>query len=206
MEGLPARLHYALPEDQALTAVAKPYWFDATGQSRTVTGPSTALPGHEIVTVDFTGIGQVPRPPYPAPDDTTAPVTTLTVSPGANGAGWHRDDVTVSLAALDDLAGVKEIQVRVEDAAGATAGVASIHPGDAVTLPPFTTEGEYVVTWSAVDTLGNTEAEQSLTLRIDHTAPAVSGLPEEPCVLWPPNGRLVRIADVTGSDDRCRCR
>ena len=74
MAGLPARLHYALPQEQALTAVAKPYWFDASGEFRTDVGPSTVLPGHELVTVDFTGIGQVPRPPYPAPVDTTAPV------------------------------------------------------------------------------------------------------------------------------------
>ena len=39
LEGLPARLHYALPEDQSLTAVAQPYWFQATGQTRTVGAP-----------------------------------------------------------------------------------------------------------------------------------------------------------------------
>ena len=48
--GLPARLHYALPQDQALTAVAKPYWFDAAGEFRTDVGPSHGAagprPGH----------------------------------------------------------------------------------------------------------------------------------------------------------------
>ena len=43
MEGRPARLYYAFPEDQALTAVAEPYWFDATGQTRTV-GPELVEP------------------------------------------------------------------------------------------------------------------------------------------------------------------
>ncbi len=105
MAGLPARLHYALPQQQALTAVAKPYWFDASGEFRTDVGPSTVLPGHELVTVDFTGIGQVPRPPYPPPADTTAPVTTVAVTPKASAAGWHNGDVTVSLSATDDEVG-----------------------------------------------------------------------------------------------------
>ena len=31
LEGKPAKLYYAFPAEQALTAVAKPYWFDAAG-------------------------------------------------------------------------------------------------------------------------------------------------------------------------------
>ena len=31
LEGRPAKLYYAFPAEQALTAVAKPYWFDAAG-------------------------------------------------------------------------------------------------------------------------------------------------------------------------------
>ena len=130
------------PQDQALTAVAKPYWFDASGEFRTDVGPSTVLPGHELVTIDFTGIGQVPRPPYPAPVDTTAPVTTATVTPAATAAGWHSGDVTVSLAATDEVAGVKEIHVRVVDPSGTRRSVAAIHPGDQATLPALTAEGE----------------------------------------------------------------
>jgi hypothetical protein len=206
LAGRPARLHYALPTSQALTAVAKPYWFDASGQTRTVTGPSTVLPGHDLVPVDFTGIGQVPRPPYPAPPDTTAPVTTATTTPEPTAAGWHRSDVTVDLTASDDVAGVedagvKEIHARIQDPSGASR-VASIHPGEHATLAPLTGGGEYVVTYFAVDTLGNAEEPRPLTVRIDRTAPTVSGLPVEDCVVWPPNQRLVQIADVTGSDDR----
>jgi mannose/cellobiose epimerase-like protein (N-acyl-D-glucosamine 2-epimerase family) len=200
MAGLPARLHYAFPQEQALTTVAKPYWFDATGELRTDAGPSAVLPGHELVTVDFTGIGQVPLPPGPTPEDTAPPVTTATVTPTPTVAGWNNGDTTVTLAAVDDVVGVKEIHVRIDDLSGATPTVASIHPGGEVTLPAFTGEGDYDITFFAVDRLGKAEPAQVLTVRIDRTAPTVAGLPEQPCVLWPPNGRLVPIADVTGAD------
>jgi hypothetical protein len=192
LEGRPARLYYALPREQALSAVAKPYWFDATGESRTDTGPLTSLPGHDLVCVDFTGIGQVPRPPYPAPADTTAPVTTATLSPPANRAGWHRADVTVTLTATDDLVGVKELHVRVGN-------TASIRPGSETTVT-ITDEGVHDVTFFAVDALGNTEAAQTVRVRLDRTAPTLSGLPPEPCRIWPPNNRYVEIADVRAAD------
>jgi hypothetical protein len=57
LEGRPAKLYYAFPAEQALTAVAKPYWFDAAGETRTVTRDVTTLPGHKVVEVEFTGIG-----------------------------------------------------------------------------------------------------------------------------------------------------
>ena len=86
LEGRPARLYYAFPEDQALTAVAKPYWFDAAGgvadRSPTSWPP---CPGGALVEVEL----HRPRtpylpPPFPAPDDTTAPTTAATVSPAAS--------------------------------------------------------------------------------------------------------------------------
>ena len=57
LEGKPAKLYYAFPAEQALTAVAKPYWFDAAAETRTVTRDVTTLPGHKVVEVEFTGIG-----------------------------------------------------------------------------------------------------------------------------------------------------
>ncbi len=35
---------------------------------------------------------------------------------------------------------------------------------------------------------------------VDTTAPAISGMPAAGCVLWPPNGKMVQVADVTASD------
>jgi hypothetical protein len=53
-----------------------------------------------------------------------------------------------------------------------------------------------------VDALGNTEQARTLdVLRIDRTAPVVSGMPVQPCVIWPPNGRFVHVADVAAADE-----
>jgi mannose/cellobiose epimerase-like protein (N-acyl-D-glucosamine 2-epimerase family) len=200
LEDRPARLFYAFPESQALTAVAKPYWFDASGESRTVVRDIETLPGHKLVDVRFSGIDAVPAPPYPAPDDTVAPTTNATVTPDATAAEWHNGDVTISLSADDDLVGVKEIHARIEERGGALPGAAFIGPGEELALPTLHAEGAYDITYFAVDRLGNRETAQTLIVRIDRTDPAITGLPPAPCVIWPPNQKMVHAADVEGSD------
>ena len=202
LEGRPASLYYAFPEDEALTAVAKPYWFDAAQEARVVRGDLASLPGRKVVEVAFSGLNDVPPPPYPAPDDTTAPTSVASVVPGASAAGWHLGDVAVALSAADDTGGVgvKEIHAQVVEHDGAIAATALIDPGEEVVLPALSAEGAYDVTYFAVDRLGNREAPRTLTVRIDRTAPDVTGLPVQPCVIWPPNGRLVRVADIAGAD------
>jgi hypothetical protein len=200
LEGKPTKLYYAFPSDQALTAVAKPYWFDASGEFREVTGDLSSLPGHQVVEVSFTGIGEVPAEPFPPPSDTTAPVTAATVTPAPNAAGWNRDEVSVSFQAADDVVGVKEIHVRVEDDIATTPRVAYIDPGDTFTLPAFTADGDYDITYFSVDALGNSEDPKTLEVRVDRTAPSLTGLPTAPCVIWPPNERMIHVADVEGSD------
>ena len=199
LERRPARLYYALPADRALDAVATPYWFPATGQQRTVRGRLPALPGHRLVEVDFTGLDDVVRPPYPPPEDGTPPVTVASISPAANDAGWHRDEARISLAATDDEAGVKEIHVRVQERTGRVPDTAVIVPGEEY-QPRLAADGDYLVTYFAVDALGNAEAPHLLRIRVDTTAPALSGLPSPPCLVWPPNRRMVTVADVAGTD------
>lgn len=200
LEGLPARLHYAFPTDQALTAEAEPYWFDAAGERRAVRAELAALPGHRLVEVDFTGIGDIEAPPYPPPADTTAPITRAVMSPEPTPSGWHRGDVTVTLSSTDTGVGVKEIRYVVEDLSGDTAPVAVIEPGASATVPPLTGEGTRRVTYWAVDRLGNAEDAQVLEVRIDRTSPTHAGLPDQPCTIWPPNGGMVEIARVSGAD------
>ena len=200
LEGLPARLFYAFPQDEALSAVAEPYWFEATGQSRTVAGDLAVLPGHRLVEVWFSGLDAVPAPLFPAPDDSVAPQTVATVTPAASVAGWHRGDVAVSLSASDAVSGVQAIHYSITERNGALPAAAFIAPGEDVVLPLLQSEGEYDVEYHAVDRLGNAEQPQSLSIRIDLTAPDVSGLPRDPCVIWPPNGRMVKIAHVVASD------
>ncbi|MET0526585.1 MAG: AGE family epimerase/isomerase [Nocardioides sp.] len=199
LEDQPARLYYAFPADQALDLVAKPYWFDAAGESRTVTRDVTTLPGHRVVEVEFSGIGAAAREPYPAPEDTAPPTTSAAVSPDADANGWHHQQVTVDLTATDDVVGVKEIHVQRVDRAGLTRDTAVIEPGDHATVT-LDAEGDHEIRYFAVDLLGNREPARSLRVRLDRTVPVVSGLPSEPCVIWPPDKRMVTIADVEAID------
>ena len=199
MEGRPAELHYALPEDLALTAEAEPYWFDSTTEHRVVGGAVDLLPGHRHVTVELSGLDEVPDPIYPPPADDVAPVTSATLEPAANHAGWHRGPVTLMLQATDDVAGVREVRAQVRDLTEASPAEAWISPGEELTLS-FTEEGDYAVTYAAVDRNGNTEPARTLHVRVDLTAPSVSGLPRVPCRIWPPNERMVLVADVAGAD------
>ncbi len=204
LEGRPARLYFAFPEDQALIAEAEPYWFDAAQESRVVTGVLTTMPGRRLVEVEFSGLDAVLPPPFPAPDDSTAPTTVAAVLPAATPAGWHNGDVTVSLSAADDAdgAGIQEIRARVTERGTAPyCAMAVIDPGEELVLPALSAEGVYDITYFAIDRLGNQEPPQALTVRIDLTSPVLSGLPAQPCVIWPPNEKLVRVADVVAADE-----
>ena len=122
------------------------------------------------------------------------------MSPEPNAAGWNREDVTVALSATDAGVGVQEIHVLVEDQGGTTPPSALIEPGDTVVLPAMSAEGVHRVTYWAVDRLGNTEQPRVLEVRIDRTSPTLTGLPSQPCTLWPPDRRMVQVAQVTGAD------
>ena len=52
-----------------------------------------------------------------------------------------------------------------------------------------------------MDRVGNVEAGRTVRVRVDLTAPGISGMPAQPCRLWPPDGRMVPVADVVGTDD-----
>jgi probable HAF family extracellular repeat protein len=128
--------------------------------------------------------------------DTFPPITTAVQSPPPNASGWNKANVTVSLTSTDNSggSGVKQIQITLS---GAQTGSQLINgTGASVTV---TAEGLTTVTWYAVDVAGNVEAPKSLPIRIDRTAPAVTGLPMPGCVIWPPDKRLVQFT-VSGSD------
>jgi hypothetical protein len=61
-------------------------------------------------------------------------------------------------------------------------------------------EGDLDVSWFAVDLVGNRELLQSMRVGVDETAPTVTGLPPTGCEIWPPNGKLVVVAEVVGED------
>ena len=200
MEGLAAELHYALPEATALTAEAEPYWFDATTEHRVVGAPVAGLPGHRHVTVELSGLDTVPDPLFPPPDDPVPPITSGTLSPAANDVGWNASPVVLTLTGRDAVAGVREVRAQVQPMTGGAPDEAWIAPGGELTIP-FAEQGDYVVTFGSVDRLGNTESAQTIRVRVDVTPPTVSGLPAQSCQIWPPNKRMVQVAEVEGEDD-----
>ncbi|MEO2049817.1 MAG: hypothetical protein ABGX16_24930 [Pirellulales bacterium] len=98
--------------------------------------------------------------------ETTPPTTTATLTQNANAAGWNNTDVDLILSATDEPggSGVSLIEYSIDG------GPSIIEPGDNVTLR-FTDEGIHTVTYHAVDTAFNAEAEKSLQVKIDKTAP-----------------------------------
>jgi hypothetical protein len=160
----------------------------------TATGGRAVLRGESSVA---TIVDDDASSPPPLPSDTVAPVTTATTSPAPNAAGWHRQNVTVALAATDAGSGVKEIAYRLT---GAQSGQQTV-PGATATVP-VTAEGVTTIAYAARDNAGNVEAEHTLTVRIDKTAPTVS-CAAGPRTLWPPDHRLLPITvAVKVSDGR----
>jgi hypothetical protein len=105
--------------------------------------------------------------------DDVAPTTTADVTPAPNAAGWNKapGTVTVSLEADDSgstpNAGVDHISYTLDG-------------GSAVVVPAASTSftvsgaGTHTVGYFAVDNAGNTEAAQTLTVKIDPDAPVTT--------------------------------
>ncbi|MCA9064391.1 MAG: hypothetical protein KDA96_15075, partial [Planctomycetaceae bacterium] len=104
-----------------------------------------------------------------APADAVAPVTTATPSIAANAAGWNSTDVDVLLSAADNVGGSGFAYLRYSVDGGPVQ----------TTLDPtptigFSSEGIHTLTFQAVDFAQNAEALQTLTVRIDRTAPVAA--------------------------------
>jgi hypothetical protein len=61
-------------------------------------------------------------------------------------------------------------------------------------------DGEHVVTFRSTDAAGNVEEPESVTFKIDGTAPEVT-CSASPGVLWPPGHRLIRVDVAVAVDD-----
>jgi hypothetical protein len=130
-----------------------------------------------------------------APDITT-PTTTASASPPANLNGWNNANVTVTLAADDNAngSGIRQISYSTTGAQ-VTSGIVA---GDSASFI-LTAEGETKITYFSIDRAGNAEAPKSFAVRIDKTAPTITGLPAQ-CSVWPPNHKFVQVAVVAASD------
>jgi len=103
------------------------------------------------------------------PTDTTPPQTTAYAE-----SGWIRGSATVTLNAEDgDGSGVKEI---IYSASGAQA-IAETAVSGATYVVVIDTEGVTTVEFASRDMAGNLEEKQHITVRIDRTAPLLTGTP-----------------------------
>jgi hypothetical protein len=98
--------------------------------------------------------------------DTTAPVTTSSVSGTQHASGWYTSNALVTLSATDDISGVKATYYRWNG--GNRIGY---NPNTGVNVPA---EGTTVITFWSEDKAGNVESTQTLTVRVDKLGPAVA--------------------------------
>jgi peptidoglycan/xylan/chitin deacetylase (PgdA/CDA1 family) len=98
----------------------------------------------------------------PSPGDTTPPVTTAK----GMGSSWRNDAATVVFTATDDASGVAATVFRVDGG--------EWHIGDQVLVKApkdHSNDGEHAVEFYSVDNALNTEAPQTVTVKIDTRPP-----------------------------------
>jgi hypothetical protein len=106
-------------------------------------------------------------------NDVTAPTSTATLSPLANGPGWNKADVLVTLNATDNTggSGVKNITYS---ASGAQTISSTTVTGSSTSFT-INTEGTTTVTFHATDNANNVESPaKTQVVKLDKTAPVTS--------------------------------
>lgn len=129
--------------------------------------------------------------------DTIPPTTTAVRAPQAGSGGWNTGDVTVALEAVDNPggSGVRDVAFTLS---GAQSDAARVDGDRAQAV--ITREGATTLEYFATDNAGNQEVAQRQIVQIDRSGPAIDGMPADGCVIWPPNHKLVTLAQVIASD------
>ncbi|MEQ9408902.1 MAG: CARDB domain-containing protein, partial [Fuerstiella sp.] len=144
--------------------------FDTTGRTGLRLIQVIADPGN-LITEFNEGDNLITRNLTVTAADAVAPTTVATASVAANAAGWNNTNVDVVLSATDNTGGSGVAYLRYS----VDGGPLQQTFGDTQTIA-FSAEGIHNIAWQAVDFAQNTESLQTLTVRIDKTAPvAVHG-------------------------------
>ena len=101
--------------------------------------------------------------------DSTAPESTIALSPDANANGWRNADVTATITAVDADSGVERIDHALTFDGQTGNGFVN---GDVATRS-ITGEGTNSLAYFATDRAGNVEASKMATVLIDKTAPGI---------------------------------
>jgi len=132
-----------------------------------------------VAATDQAGNGRCSVLPHDVVIDNTAPVTTDNAPAGA-----QNHDVTVTLAATDNLTSVASTEYSLDN--GATWS-----PGTSVTILASSGDGTKTIRYRSTDGAGNVEVAKTAQITIDTTAPA--GNPNDP-------GNVLRgTVDLTAS-------
>jgi hypothetical protein len=99
--------------------------------------------------------------------DRTPPVTTAGLTPVVGAAGWYKSPVTVTLTAADALSGFDRSYYRL-----GTDGAFSVY--DPAMRPAVSAQGASTIQYFSTDLIGNAEAAQSATVRIDSSKPVTT--------------------------------
>jgi len=116
----------------------------------------------------------------PGSSDTTPPIIVPEITGTLGNNGWYTSNVTVSWMVSDPESGI------ASSSGCATTSLTADTAG--VTLQCSATNG------------AGLSASALRSIKIDTTAPVISGMPAAGCTLWPPNGRMVQVATVTVTD------
>jgi hypothetical protein len=166
------------PSDIAATS----YKLDG-GSTRTYTGPFP-VSGNGTHTIVFGSVDQALNVEIPKSQsfmiDAKPPAAVPTISGTAGNNGWYTSNVLVTWSATDSVSGI------------------SSSTGCAPTNLTAETAG-VTLTCSATNGAG-LQTSVSVTVRVDKTPPAISGMPASGCSVWPPNGKMAQVAAVNAAD------
>ena len=125
--------------------------------------------------------------------DVAGPTTAAAATPSSptGDNGWYTGDVTIALEAADDCSGVARTEYSIDGGATWAAYAGGIAVG---------AEGTTTILYRSADEAGNVEEVQTLSVKIDQTAPPLS-LSADPSTIWPPDGRQVEVTIAGAGSD-----
>ncbi len=142
------------------------YRVGPSGSYSLYTDPFSAGSAGQVYTVyyysmDNAGNTETARTVQVGTADTTPPSTSVTLTGTLGGSGWYTSSVTISLTSSDNVA-VQRTYYRWEGATSWSTFSSAFSTS---------TEGDRVLEYYSVDTIGNSETAKSVRVKIDRTAP-----------------------------------
>jgi hypothetical protein len=139
---------------------------DGTQLQDAITGATYSVAAGNI-SITLPALTGVVLLPAPVTVDLTAPLASISTTPGANSLGWiNHSPATVNLSASDSGSGVQQLRYWINN--GQVTAVAASTASTNVSG-----EGSYAIGLRALDNAGNISSLASLNFSIDITPPVV---------------------------------